>query len=152
MYPLESGGCTILGLSSPCPSHVCFSNHVFFLQLQLRPPSEAPHPPALNPGAGKGEGLQTVVAHGHHKSLVPGWVFTPTPCLFLFIIDVGMFSNLLVLRSRLWEPPERSIPAPQNQGSTLRWHLANSPNSRFPPVPTTKQPCRTSRFLHFTLP
>lgn len=58
MYPLESGGCTILGLSSPCPSHLLFSNHVFF--LQLRPPSEAPHPPALNPGAGKGEGLQTV--------------------------------------------------------------------------------------------
>lgn len=47
MYPLKSGSCVMLGLNSPCPSHLHFSSHVF-LQFQFRPPSEAPHPPALS--------------------------------------------------------------------------------------------------------
>lgn len=154
MDPLESGGCAMLGLSTLCPSHLCFNGHVFF--HQKFPTYLLSAPPTRRWWR---RGAPNRVAHGHHKSLIPGWVFTPTPYLFRFIIDLGRFSNLLVFRPRLWVPPDGSILGPQNQDSTLRWALANSPNSRVPPVPyretplpTTEHLCRTSRLFHFTLP
>lgn len=111
MYPLKSGGCVMLGLNCPCPSHLHFSSHVF-LQVQFRPPTEAPHPPALShahmllapsacskphPSALSSTHLLSVppirrwwrrgapnsVIHGHRETLVPDWVSTPTTYLYL---------------------------------------------------------------------
>ena len=148
MYPLEPGGCAMLALSSPCPSHLRFSSHVSRVlppvsaQASLR--SSQPHPHALShthllsaPPTRRWwrRAASNSVARGHHKSLVPGWVFTPTPYLFLIIIDMGRSITFLCSGldcGNLWV--EISLD-PRSKVPHCHGGLANSPNFRFPPVP-----------------